>query len=173
MRFFSILASVFLLFFSSALILGVVSGSDSAVKTTISVEAPKVVVLKALIDFGSYQQWCPNITKSEYDLNSKTRETTYLIDGRAVNIYEKIQVVSSENVILFTERNVAPRGYLQNIINEIRLDEHPDGTTEINWEIRYTLRPILSKILNIFFVRPALKSMLDDNLISLKNIIER
>lgn len=168
MKFFSILASAFLLFFTSLLILGVVSGSDSDVEASITIEAPHVVVLKELIDFNNYHKWCPNISKSDFDPNTQLRNTIYLIDEHSVKIQERIQFVLSENVILFTEQNNSPRGYIRNIINEIRLQENSDGSTEIKWEIRYTLKPMLSKILNIFVVKPALKKMLHENLYSLK-----
>ena len=172
MKFFSILASAFLLFFTSILILGVVSGSDYVVDTSITVEAPQVVVLKELIDFGNYFKWCPNISKSEYNQDTQFRESTYLMDGRSVNIHEKVQVILSENIILFAEHNNKPRGYIQNIINEIHLNENSDGTTEIRWEIRYILKPIIGKILNIFVVRPALRTMLTENLNALKRKFE-
>jgi len=168
MKFFSVLASVFLLFFTSILILGVISGSDYNVGNSITVEAPLVVVLKELIDFDSYHKWCPNITKSAYNSETQFRETTYLMDGRSVPIHEKVQLILSENIILFIEQNNKPRGYIQNIVNEIHLNENLDGTTEIRWEVRYTLKPMLSKILNIFAVRPALNSMLTENLNALK-----
>ena len=173
MKFFSILASTFLLFFTSILILGVISGSDSNIETTITIEAPHVVVLKELIDFGSYHKWCPNITKSEYDPTTQLRQSVYMMDKHPVNVNEKIQFILSENTILFTEKSNSPRGYIQNIINEIRLQENSDGSTEIRWEIRYTLKPMLSKILNIFVIKPAIKKMLNENLNSLKINFER
>ena len=168
MKFFSLLASVFLLFFTSLLILGVVSGSDSEVNESITIEAPNVVVLKELIDFDNYQKWCPNIIQSDYDPNTQLRQTTYLIDKHLVKINEKIQFILSENIILFTEQSNIIRGYIQNFNNEIHLQENSDGTTEIHWEIRYTLKPMLSKILNIFVVKPVIKKILHENLNALK-----
>lgn len=172
MKFFSVLASAFLLFFTSILILGVVSGSEYEVNTSITVEAPQVVVLKELIDFDNYYKWCPNITESAYNPETHFRQTTYLMDGRSVNIHEKVQIIFSENIILFTEHNSKPRGYIQNIINEIHLEENLDGTTDIQWQIRYTLKPIISKILNIFVLKSALKRMLTENLNALKRKYE-
>ncbi len=172
MKFFSVLASVFLLFFTSILILGVVSGSEYEVNNSITVEAPKVVVLKELIDFENYSKWCPNITKSTYNPETYFRQTTYLMDGRSVNIHEKVQIIFSENSILFTEHNSKPRGYIQNLVNEIHIKENLDGTTDIQWEIRYTIKPIISKILNLFVVRPALKRMVTENLNALQRKYE-
>jgi len=173
MKFFTVLASAFLLFFTSILILGVVSGSEFGVDTSITIEAPQVVVLKELIDFGNYYKWCSNITKSEYNPDTQLRESTYIMDKHSVNMHEKVQVILSENIILFSEQNGKKRGYIQNIVNEIHLEENSDGTTEVQWEISYTLKPMLSKILNIFVIKPALKQMLDENLNGLKRIIER
>ena len=173
MKVFTVLASAFLLFFTSILILGVVSGSDYDVDTSITIEAPQVVVLKELIDFNNYYKWCPNITKSEYNPETQFRESIYMMDKRPVIIHEKVQVILSENIILFSEHNNKTRGYIQNIVNEIHLEENSDGTTDVKWEIRYTLKPMLSKILNIFSVRPALKEMLNENLNGLKKNFER
>lgn len=173
MKFFTILASAFLLFFTSLLILGVVSGSEYDVDTSITIEVPQVVVLKELIDFGNYYKWCPQIIKSDYNPETQFRESTYMMDKRPVNIHEKVQMIASENIIVFTEHNTQPRGYIQNIVNKIHLKENSDGTTEVRWEISYSLNPMLSKILNIFIIRPALKQMLDKNLDGLKKIIER
>jgi hypothetical protein len=173
MKFFTVLASAFLLFFTSILILGVVSGSEFDVETSITIEAPQVVVLKELIDFGNYYKWCSNITKSDYNPDTQLRETTYIMDKHPVNIREKVQPILSENIILFSEQNGKKRGYIQNIVNEIHLKDNADGTTEVRWEINYTLKPMLSKILNIFVIKPALKQMLDENLNGLKKIIER
>ena len=173
MKFFTVLASSFLLFFTSILILGVVSGSEFDVETSITIEAPQVVVLKELIDFGNYYKWCSNITKSDYNPDTQLRETTYIMDKHPVNIREKVQPILSENIILFSEQNGKKRGYIQNIVNEIHLKDNADGTTEVRWEINYTLKPMLSKILNIFVIKPVLKQMLDENLNGLKRIIER
>jgi hypothetical protein len=172
MKFFSVLAVVFLLFFTSILILGVITGSEFKVNTSITIEAPQVVLLKELIDFDNYYKWCPNITKSTYNPETQIRQTTYIMDGHSVNIHEKVQLVLSDNIILFTEHNSKPRGYIQNIINEIHLKENSDGTTDIHWEIRYSLKPIISKILNIFYVQPALKRMLTENLNGLQRKYE-
>ncbi|MEJ2053004.1 MAG: SRPBCC family protein [Calditrichaceae bacterium] len=172
MKFFAILASVFLLFFTLILILGVISGSESDVNESITVEAPQVVVLRILIDMDNYQQWCPNITESRYNPDTRERETTYMFGDRPVLVHEKVQMIQNENIFLFTAQNNKPRGYMQNIVNEIRLKENADGTTEINWDIRYTLEPMLSKILNLFFVKPVLSRTLRQNLTSLKALIE-
>lgn len=168
MKFLSVLATICLLFFTSILILGVVSGSESEVNASISIEAPQVVILKELIDFGNYYKWCPNITKSEFDPNTQIRNSRYLMDGHSVQVNERVQFILSENMILFTERNDKPRGYMRNIVHEIRLNENSDGTTEIRWTMHYNIQPILSKILNIFAVRPALEKMLNENLEALK-----
>ncbi|MEJ2544116.1 MAG: SRPBCC family protein [Calditrichaceae bacterium] len=173
MKFFTILASAFILFFTSLLILGVVSGSEFDVDTSITIEAPQVVVLKELVDFNNYYKWCPNITKSEYNSESQFRESIYKMDEHFVKIHEKVQIITSKNIILFSDHNKQPHGYIQNIVNEIHLKENSDGTTEVNWEIRYTLKPMLSKILNIFAVQPALKQMLNENLNGLKKNFER
>ena len=173
MKFFTVLASAFILFFTSILILSVVSGSEFDVDTSITVEAPQVVVLKELIEFNDYYKWCPNITKSEYNPDTQLRKSIYLMDEHSVNIQEKVRMILSENVLLFTAQNSKPHGYMQNIVNEIHLKENSDGTTEVRWQISYTLKPMLSKILNIFAVRPALKRMLDENLNGLKKIIEQ
>ncbi|MBN1408623.1 MAG: SRPBCC family protein [Calditrichaceae bacterium] len=173
MKSFTFLASAFLLFFTSLLILGVVSGSEYDVVASTTIEAPQVVVLKELIDFNNYYKWCPNILKSEYNPETQFRESLYVMDKRPVSIHEKVQVILSENIILFTEHNNKARGYIQNITNAIHLKENSDGTTEVSWEMSYTLKPMLSKILNIFAVKPALNRMLVENLNGLKKNIER
>jgi len=173
MKLFTILSSILLIFFSSFLILGVISGSETSIRASTAIEAPQVVVYRVLLDFGNYHQWCSNISKSEFDIDSRSRETTYINRDKFVKINEKVQAVPSENVVLFTQADEVKSSYLENFSIEIRLSESPDGTTEVIWQARYTVRPMTSKILNSLFLKSSIKNMRRANAQSLKASIER
>jgi len=138
----------------------------------VTIEAPQAVVLRTLIDFNQYHEWCPNISKSGYNPDSRIRETTYLFGDKTVDVSEKIQMIESEKIILFSELIDKKRGYMSDVVNEIRFQENADGTTNVNWAMHYNLEPMLSKIINLFFMKPDLHSMLEENLTSLKLLIE-
>ena len=163
MKLFTILSSILLLLFSSFLILGVISGSETSIKISVSIEAPQVVIYRVLQDFDNYHQWCSNIRKSNYNPDTNTRETIYVINDRPITINEKVQAIQSENIVLFTQAEEVKRSYLENFSNEIRLYELPDGTTEVIWQARYTVRPMTSKILNSLFLKSSIKNMLMRN----------
>ena len=172
MKFFTLLASVLLLFFTTILILGVILGSEFTIKRTISIEAPSVVVYKELTEFDHYAQWCPNIKTSRFHSENKSRTTVYKFGDKQLQIRESVQSIENQNLVIFIQDDSLNQSYIQNFTNEIKTSENPDGTTEVEWKTTYNIKPVLSKFLNRLFLMPTIEDNLSKNLEALKRQIE-
>lgn len=173
MKTFTIVSTLLLIFFSVLLILGVLSASDSNVRVSGIIEAPKAVVMKVLLDIENHQQWWKTIKGQEYFPETNRRNVTYILDSRKIIVPEKIQYLPSENTLIFRQNDPIPRAHIQNWMMELSLRELADGNTEIIWQIHYQIKPIFVKVINRLFLKPNLRAMIRQNIQSLKTFIER
>ncbi|MGD9488299.1 MAG: SRPBCC family protein [Calditrichaceae bacterium] len=173
----AVVSAILIVLFSIILVTGIILNPETSIRKSITIEAPETVVWAAVTGPNEYSNWYKSIRQIEFypevSLNKSLRVVDYSIIGRELKIKERIEIYESSDRITFTQIDTVRKSLIHNIRQSIVLEALPDGSTEAIWEITYMAPPVLSKLMDFIIVRPAFNELINLNLSSLKNYIER
>jgi len=170
----ALIASIILIILVTVVFLyGIITPEHLVLRQEVSVEAPEPAVYNLLTSFADYASWSPVCEVLRYSDKQKTRSVRYLINSRRLLITESCMTFPETHTIQMVQIDSLPTATIYKFNQHVALNSQADGSTTIQWSLEYDHHTLMGRILDRWFVRPAMRRFLAAHLQGLKNHLER
>ena len=159
------------------LIVSILSSSDTNIKISVTIDSPRNVTWKRIIDYGQYSKWLflgSRIIRE--DVTPLQRNSMIIVypavgTGNIATDYKILEYLSDRKIAF---RNI---GKIQlPLVNDqiitVECRSLPDGSSEVIWLETYHVKTLLGKVFNQFYHRHHRKAIANNALRQLKRLIE-
>lgn len=159
------------------LAVGILSGFETDTKVSITIDAPRNVTWKRIIDYGEYSKWffsgAKIISNDAIPLQRNSVLTVYpaMGTGTISTEYKILEYLPEKKI---TVRNLGKMQIplVRDKIITIELKSLPDGSSEVSWLETYSVKTFIGKIFNQLYYRHYKKTIAVNALRQLKRLIE-
>lgn len=158
--------------------IGILAPKNTYFTKTQIIKGPISVVWRKLVDVENYPTWQPSVRSVVLSNSQNLKEGSilhfYMVKYDSTTYHEeKIINLQDDNALtcVRTGRNASP--VLKDYQTNYSLKRLLDGTTEISVTISYNTRGFITKMYNQIYLRGAIGSTTENNLVRLRDSIER
>jgi hypothetical protein len=158
--------------FTACVVIGLTLSDTTEIAESITIEAPKTVVWTALASNIDEHKWLQSID-ALYNYNASARQVRYLIEDKTILVNQQVRIRENASTIDYFQIGKEKYTELQDFSGQILVTSLADGSSEVQWKIRYSTETLSERLINRFSIVSKIRSLLKVNLRSFKNYIER
>ncbi len=153
------------------LVYGLARGPETQIQASAIIEAPVDIVWNNLSNFNEHSKWMRDIIPL-YNYNHSARQIRYNIGENTIMANQQVRVRKNAYSIDFIHIGRERYTEIDDLHSGISLHALADGSTEVKWQISYSLHSVSARVLNAFLVKPKFQTLLQKNIRALKSYIE-
>lgn len=164
----------FILFFIVLLLifLGINSSSEIQVSQTHHLQAPISLIWQYIIDADKNSQWINQFPIQYCETDTNDNIVCYTDNSKQDIVFMIYKTEEDKSIELVLNRN-RYNPYINYYSMNVYLKSLRDGTTEINFELKYNLTSLLAKVVNKLYFEGHQKSLMEKNYESLRRHFEK